>query len=141
MQEIAGPQTLTSEDKDNAVALWIACGLTVPWNDPSMDFDRSLATPTSTLLGLKRKGELIGTLMAGYDGHRGWLYYLAVGEAHRRQGLGRVLVEAGERWLQAVDAPKIQLMVRRSNHKVIGFYEALGYEESDVVVLGKRFAR
>ena len=130
---------LTPEDKDDAVALWTTCGLTVPWNDAFVDFDRALDTQTSTVLGLKEGETLIGTVMVGYDGHRGWMYYLAVDPAHQQAQHGKRLVKAAENWLREQDCPKVQLMVRSSNSSVIGFYQALGYKDDDVLVLSRRF--
>lgn len=120
-----------------AVALWAECGLTRPWNDPHADLTRALDGPTSTVLAAVDGSSLVGTVMVGYDGHRGWVYYLAVREARRRAGVGRVLMEAGERWLGDRGVPKVQLMVREGNDAVLGFYEALGYADQQVVVLGR----
>ena len=75
--------------------------------------------------------------MVGHDGHRGWIYYLAVRSDLRRSGLGRELMQASERWLQERGVPKVNLMVRTTNTAVVAFYEALGYEDGEVVVLGK----
>ena len=134
---------LPADRHDAAVALWHAAGLTRPWNDPVADLDRALAGPSSTVLAAfadddgDRDGGLVGTVMVGHDGHRGWLYYLAVDEARRGDGIGRALVAAAESWL--VDAvPKLQLMIRADNAAAVAFYERLGYERSDVTVLGRR---
>lgn len=81
---------------------------------------------------------LVGTVMVGYDGHRGWVYYLAVDEAQRGTGLGRALMVAAEAWLVSQGAPKVQLMVRTTNTAVLGFYAALGYTDQSCVVLGRR---
>lgn len=75
--------------------------------------------------------------MVGHDGHRGWVYYLAVQHAEQRKGLGRQLMRACEAWVRECGVPKVQLMVRHANHDVISFYESLGYRDSDVVVLGR----
>lgn len=120
------------------IALWKACDLTRPWNDPVADFDRAVATATSDILVLHDGDVLIASVMVGYDGHRGWVYYLAVDPEHRRKGLGRDMMVAAEAWLQERDAPKIQLMVRSDNADVIAFYEAFGLERQDVVTLGRR---
>ena len=77
--------------------------------------------------------------MAGYDGHRGWLYYLGVAPGLQGSGHGRALVVAAEAWLAAAGAVKVQLMVRRTNDAVLGFYERLGYDDQETVVLGRRF--
>lgn len=139
----AAPETtisaVTGDDERAVVALWEAAGLTRPWNDPSADLRSALETPTSTVLAARGPdGTLAGTVMVGYDGHRGWVYYLAVDEAHRGAGLGRALMVAAEAWLVAEGAPKVQLMVRTTNTAVLGFYAALGYTDQSCVVLGRR---
>lgn len=129
---------LPADRTDDAVALWQASGLTRPWNDPNADLMRALAGPTSTVLGAQDvDGCLLGTSMVGYDGHRGWVYYLAVQPELRRGGLGRQLMHASERWLQERGVPKLNLMVLSTNAAVVEFYKSLGYKEGDVVVLGK----
>lgn len=127
----------TDTDAPAVVALWQACGLTRPWNDPVADFAQALAGTTSTVLIAGRGEALAGSIMVGFDGHRGWVYYLAVSPDFRRQGIGRTLMESAETWLRACGAPKIQLMVRDDNHAALGFYEALGLERQKVVTLGK----
>lgn len=123
----------------SAVELWHECGLTRPWNDPEQDLVRALAGPSSTVLAaLAGNGGLVGTAMVGVDGHRGWVYYLAVSPAHRGRGTGRLLMGAAERWLLAHGAPKAQLMARGGNDDALAFYARLGYEVADVVVLGRR---
>jgi ribosomal protein S18 acetylase RimI-like enzyme len=124
-------------DAPLTIALWQACALTRPWNDPQADFDRALAGDTSTILLARDQGTVIGSVMIGHDGHRGWVYYLAVDPARQRQGLGKALMEATEQWLRAQGCPKLQLMVRNSNEAALGFYQALGYEAQDVTTLGK----
>lgn len=102
------------------------------------DLDRALAGPSSTVLAaLGDDGGLVGTVMVGHDGHRGWLYYLAVAPARRGEGIGRALVAAAEERL-AEHVPKLQLMVRTDNVAAVSFYERLGYERSEVTVLGRR---
>jgi ribosomal protein S18 acetylase RimI-like enzyme len=124
-------------DGEAVVAFWQACGLTRPWNDPHRDFVQALATPTSTIFIARDDAALIGSVMVGFDGHRGWVYYVAVAPERRRAGLGRALMAAAEQWLRERDAPKIQLMVRDANDAAIGFYQALGLERQSVVVLGR----
>ena len=131
------PGEATAADAGAVIALWEACGLTRPWNDPALDFHRALDGDTSTILLLRDGDRLAASVMAGFDGHRGWVYYLAVAPHHRRQGLGRVMMAAAEAWLRAKGAPKLQLMVRGSNDEALGFYEALGLERQDVVTLGR----
>src|SRR5215831_9497534 len=92
---------LDEEQYTAAVALWHATGLTRPWNDPDADLRRALDGPTSTVLAATEGGDLVGTAMVGHDGHRGWIYYLAVDPARRGAGIGRQLVEACERWIRA----------------------------------------
>lgn len=125
-------------DADAAIALWEAAGLTRPWNPPRADFDRAVAGPVSAVLGIRDGGSLVATAMVGEDGHRGWLYYLAVDPARRREGLGRALVAAAEAWIAARGGVKAQLMVRGDNADAAAFYERLGYDVQDTVVLGRR---
>jgi ribosomal protein S18 acetylase RimI-like enzyme len=128
---------LTSADVGSVVDLWVATGLTRPWNDAFDDFRRAIEGTTSAVLGLKNDGELVGTAMVGSDGHRGWVYYVAVRADHQRRGLGSQLMAAAEAWLQENDTAKIRLMVRDANVAALKFYEQLGYEPSDVRVLSK----
>lgn len=121
-----------------AVSLWHDTGLTRPWNDPDADLRRAMAGSTSTVLAARDDaGSLIGTAMVGHDGHRGWVYYLAVAPKSQRQGVARALMGACEEWVRERGVPKIQLMVRHSNQDVIAFYRALGYVDGEVVVLGR----
>lgn len=129
--------TLPPEYAAAAVELWAACGLTRPWNDPRADLRRALDGPSATVLAIVDGAELAGTVMVGHDGHRGWVYYLAVAPDHRRRGLGRRLMAAAESWCQARNVPKVQLMVRSDNSPVVDFYRSLGYEDQQVTVLGR----
>jgi ribosomal protein S18 acetylase RimI-like enzyme len=122
-------------EAEAAVALWEEAGLTRPWNDPRADIRLALAGPASTVLAGRIDGGLVATAMVGWDGHRGWLYYLAVAKAERRRGYGARMARAAEDWLAARQAPKIQLLIRAENQAVIAFYEALGYRRSDSVML------
>lgn len=127
-------------DVDGVVALWRACGLTRPWNDPTRDFNDALQNETSTVFVAKDdSGRIAGSVMVGYDGHRGWVYYLGVLPEARGNGLGGDLVGSAEAWLIEVGAPKVQLMVRASNTAALGFYSRLGYVDQDCIVLGRRF--
>ncbi len=128
----------TASDREAVVALWHASGLTRPWNDPAADFDLALGGPQSTVLLASDDGALAGSVMVGFDGHRGWVYYLASDPARRQQGLGRALMAAAEAWLAERGCPKIQLMVRGDNAAARGFYAAIGYEVQDVVTIGRR---
>ena len=120
------------------VALWEDCGLTRPWNDAAADARLALEGPASTILGIRNEGALVGSVMVGFDGHRGWVYYLAVAPGHRRSGLARALMAAAEDWLRERGAPAVRLMVRQENALASGFYRALGYETQQVATLGKR---
>ncbi len=122
-----------------AVRLWRDCGLVRPWNDPDADLARALDGPSSTVLGAVADEQLLGTVMVGHDGHRGWVYYLAVQPDHRGNGLGRELMSAAESWLREQGVPKLQLMVRADNSAVIEFYKRLGYVDQQVAVLGRFF--
>ena len=123
---------------DAAVALWREVGLTRPWNDPAEDLRRAIAGPSSTVLAGTDGDTLTATAMVGHDGHRGWVYYLAVRPDRQRRGHGRAMMRACETWLSARDVPKIDLMVRTENDEVMAFYAALGYGHDDVVVMSKR---
>jgi hypothetical protein len=124
---------------DAAIRLWQDSGLTRPWNDPEADLRRAAGGGSSCVLAAIGDDDgLLATAMVGHDGHRGWVYYLAVDAAQRGRGLGRQMMEACEDWVRSRGIPKIQLMVRATNRGTIGFYEHLGYAESEVVVLGHR---
>jgi ribosomal protein S18 acetylase RimI-like enzyme len=130
-------EELDLKDQSAASELWNEVGLTRPWNDPALDFERALQGESSTVLGARRENELVGTVMVGYDGHRGWVYYLAVAPAHQGQGVGAQLMSEAEAWLRAKGAVKSQLMVRRSNEEVVAFYERRGYDVAEVTVLSR----
>lgn len=126
------------DDEPAVVALWERCGLVRPWNDPHKDIARKLRVqPQFFLVGLN-EAAIVATAMAGYEGHRGWVNYLAVDPALRRHGLGRTLMNEVERLLLAAGCPKINLQVRGSNAEALAFYAALGYAQDDVVSMGKR---
>lgn len=126
-----------AQDEAAVVALWHACGLTRPWNDPHADFALALGGAASTIFVARGEGMIEGSVMVGFDGHRGWVYYLAVSPDQRRTGLGRALMAAAEDWLRARGAPKLQLMVREDNAAALDFYQALGLERQKVAVLGR----
>jgi len=125
-------------DEAAVVALWRECGLTRPWNDPQRDIARKLTEQPELFLVGSVGARVIATAMAGFDGHRGWVYYLAVAASHRKQSVGRALMHDAERLLIERGCPKLNLMVRSSNAEVIAFYRALGYAQDDVVILGRR---
>jgi ribosomal protein S18 acetylase RimI-like enzyme len=128
----------TAEVRSAVVALWEACGLTRPWNPPDRDLGDALAGTTSTVLvALSEEGAgIVGSVLAGFDGHRGWLYYLAVAPQARGTGLARTLVTTAEAWLAGRGARKVQLMVREGN-PAESLYPHLGYERQDTVVYGR----
>jgi GNAT superfamily N-acetyltransferase len=126
------------EDEPAVIALWEACGLTRPWNNPRRDIQRKLRVQAHLFLVGAAEGRLVGTVMAGYEGHRGWINYLAVSPAHQGKGFGRLLMEQAERLLREAGCPKINLQVRSANTPVIEFYRRLGYGVDDVVSMGKR---
>ncbi|UVO49790.1 GNAT family acetyltransferase [Sphingomonas sp. SUN019] len=126
-----------AEDAAAVVELWERCGSTRPWNPPQRDFDLALAGATSAVLVARDGDTIVGSVMVGFDGHRGWVYYLAVSPDRRREGLGRALMAAAERWLRERGAPKLQLMVRDGNDDALSFYRALGFIDQPVAVLGR----
>ena len=127
------------EDREALVSLWSICELTRPWNNPDRDIDRKLARDGDNLLVLEQDGVLVGTVMVGYEGHRGWVNYLGVHPAHRRRGLGRLLMDEAEARLRALGCAKVNLQIRTSNADASEFYQRIGYRVDDVVSMGKRF--
>jgi ribosomal protein S18 acetylase RimI-like enzyme len=129
-------------DEAAVVALWNACGLVRPWNDPHKDIARKLTVqPEMFLVATVQEGDidrLVATAMVGYEGHRGWVNYLAVTPGRQRLALGRRLMAEAESMLLARGCPKINLQVRSTNAGVIAFYKKLGYVQDDAVSLGKR---
>jgi ribosomal protein S18 acetylase RimI-like enzyme len=125
-------------DTDAVVALWQETGLTRPWNNPHQDIARKLRVQPELFLVAEDGDELVGSVMAGYDGHRGWLYYLASAPARRGEGVARRLVAHAEELLIDMGCPKVQLMVRPENNSAQGFYDALGYETFETWATGKR---
>ena len=127
-----------SEDEAAVVALWEAADLTRPWNDPRKDIARKLHVQPEWFLVATVGEKIVGSVMAGYDGHRGWVNYLAVTPDSRRSGVGGVLMAEVERRLREVGCPKVNLQIRGANRAAVSFYEALGYTADDVVSLGRR---
>lgn len=125
-------------DEAAIVALWHACGLIRPWNDPHKDIARKLAEQPKLFLIGTVDGAVMASVMAGYDGHRGWVYYLAVDAAHRGAGHARALMREVEQRLQDRGCPKINLLVRATNTQVLDFYRRLGYAPDEAVPLGRR---
>ena len=126
-------------DTDSVVALWEACGLVRPWNDPRKDMERKLTVqPELFLIGVDEADAVLASVMVGYDGHRGWVNYLAVTPNAQGEGLGRALMAEAERLLVERGCPKLNLQIRVGNERVIEFYRALGYADDNTVSLGKR---
>lgn len=125
-------------DEAAVVALWRECGLTRPWNDPHKDIARKLTEQPELFLVGAIGDEIVASAMVGFDGHRGWVYYLAVTERHRKRSYGRALMREAERLLVERGCPKINLQVRSSNQEVIEFYRKIGYSQDQTVSLGKR---
>jgi ribosomal protein S18 acetylase RimI-like enzyme len=127
-----------AEDRSAVIALWKACGLLAPQNDPEKDIDRKTrCNPEGFLVGAVG-GNIVATCMAGYDGHRGWINYLSVSPDHRRRGLGAQMLAAAETLLRKAGCPKINLQIRSTNTDALAFYAAIGFSKDDVVSMGKR---
>ena len=125
-------------DADSVIDLWLKCDLVVPWNNPQKDIERKLGVDRDLFLVGILQGKLIATVMGGYEGHRGWINYLAVDPEHRNNGYGRFIMQEVEKRIQAKGCPKINLQVRTNNEAVIKFYKSLGYADDNVIGLGKR---
>jgi ribosomal protein S18 acetylase RimI-like enzyme len=125
-------------DRAALVSLWARCGLTRPWNDPYRDIDRKLRRDAPNLLVLEDGGQLVGSVMVGYEGHRGWVNYLAVHPGHQRRGLGRLLMDEAERRLRELGCAKVSLQIRTSNEAAVEFYRRIGYTFDDVISMGRR---
>ena len=129
-------------DEDAVVALWQAAGLTRPWNDPHRDIERKKRVQRELFLvavePTEGGEEVVGTAMAGYDGHRGWVYYVAVAPERQGDGLGRLLMTEAEARLVALGCPKVNVQVRSGNDRATAFYDRLGYAPDGATGLGKR---
>lgn len=134
-------RTADPSDETAVVALWHSCGLVAPYNDPAADFRFARAGACSdVLVGLDGGGRIVGSVMVGHDGHRGWLYYVASDPASRGSGVGRRMVRAAEAWLGARGVAKVQLMVRPTNAQAVAFYERLGFEETPRTIMARWLA-
>lgn len=128
----------TELDEDAVVDLWERCGLVRPWNDPRRDIARKLRVQRELFVVGTIDGTIVATAMAGYEGHRGWVNYLAVDPHHRRDGLGRRMMDYIEEKLAALGCPKINIQIRRDNLEAVAFYKRIGFKEDDVLSFGKR---
>jgi len=124
-------------DVAHIIALWQRCGLTRPWNDPAADIALAQRCANATVLVGRDNGVIAASAMVGHDGHRGWVYYVAVDPDHRQKGHGRAIMAAAEDWLRQAGIAKLQLMVRPDNAKVQAFYESIGYDEQERIVYAK----
>lgn len=128
---------IADADVATVIALWQACGLTRPWNDPTADIALARRGPHSTIL-IGRDGDaIVATAMVGHDGHRGWVYYVATDPDRRAKGYGRAIMNAAEDWLRAAGIPKLQLLVRPENSGVAAFYQSIGFGEQKILFFTK----
>lgn len=136
-----GIRSYSEPDEARVAVLWREVFPGSPsWNQPETDIQRKLAIQRELFLVATIDSELVGTAMAGYDGHRGWVYYVAVSPKHRRQGIGTALMKAVEQRLASMGCPKLNLQVRATNEEVVAFYRKLGYEVEERISMGKRLA-
>jgi len=127
-----------TNDEEQVIGLWRTCALTRPWNDPSLDIARKLKVNAEWFLVGEESGNIIASAMFGYEGHRGWVNYLAVHPSYQRKGYATQMMQHGERLLHAAGCPKLNLQVRSTNASTLAFYESLGYKNDEVISLGKR---
>lgn len=125
-------------DREPVIALWRECRLVASQNDPGRDIDRKLEVDRELFLVGEADGQIVASVMGGYEGHRGWINYLAVKPWAQRNGYGRSMMHAVENLIAAKGCPKINLQVREGNAEAIGFYLALGYGDDRVIGFGKR---
>ncbi|MBR0758623.1 GNAT family acetyltransferase [Bradyrhizobium jicamae] len=128
---------IVDADVADVITLWQRCGLTRPWNDPASDITLARRRDNSTVLVGRDGNTIVATAMVGHDGHRGWVYYVAVDPDRQGKGLGRTIMNSVEGWLREAGIQKLQLLVRRENAKASAFYQTLGYAESTSVMLAK----
>jgi ribosomal protein S18 acetylase RimI-like enzyme len=127
----------TDAEDEALVSLWKNCGLTRPWNDPRADIAFARCSPNAAVLAGRLGGTVKASAMVGHDGHRGWVYYLAVDPSLRGRGFGRMMMRAAEAWLIEHGVPKLMLMVRADNKAVCDFYEAVGYQRQERVIFAR----
>ncbi|GMV94463.1 MAG: hypothetical protein AMXMBFR82_42410 [Candidatus Hydrogenedentota bacterium] len=125
-------------DEDAVIELWSRCGLLRPWNDPRKDIARKMKVQPELFLVGTIDGRVVATVMAGYDGHRGWVYYLGVDPGFRRRGYARGIMKEAEQRLRELGCPKVNLQVRRDNPDAAAYYERTGFSEEDRMSFGKR---
>ena len=125
-------------DEEALVSLWNMCKLTVPWNNPYKDIARKLKAQAELFLVGYLEDKLIASVMAGYDGHRGWINYFAVHPDFQARGYGKQLMDNVEKGLRKLGCPKINLQIREGNDKVSSYYEKLGFVKEKRINMGKR---
>ncbi|MBT8202283.1 MAG: GNAT family acetyltransferase [Acidimicrobiia bacterium] len=125
-------------DQPAVIELWEACGLVRPWNDPVRDIARKQAVQAELFLVAEIEGEIVGSAMAGYDGHRGWVNYLATAPEHQHRGIATALMASVEDGLRELGCPKINIQIRADNAAAAAFYERIGFSPDAVISLGKR---
>lgn len=128
---------ITDSDVPAIVALWQRCGLTRPWNDPASDIAFARKGANATILVGRVNGAIAASAMVGHDGHRGWVYYVAVDPEQQKRDYGRAIMNAAEDWLRAQGVEKVMLMVRPDNKKVQAFYDQLGYTVQERVIYAR----
>ena len=124
-------------DVADVIALWQRCGLTRPWNDPASDIALARKGENAAMLAGRDNSGIVASVLVGHDGHRGWVYYVAVDPDCRHKGYGRVIMDAAEQWLRRRGIEKLQLMVRPDNSQVQAFYQSLGYLEQERIIYAK----
>jgi ribosomal protein S18 acetylase RimI-like enzyme len=137
MSNLLTIEDLAEQDIESVVALWRRCGLVREWNDPRADIALARTSPNAAILVARLDGAIVGAVMVGHDGHRGWFYYLGIDPAMQSRGYGRLITEAGEHWLSVRGVAKVMLMVRPDNAAVHAFYESLGYFDQPRTVFAK----
>lgn len=128
----------TAADSDAVISLWQKCGLTRPWNDPNLDIARKQACQADLFFVGSCENVIMASAMFGYDGHRGWINYLAISPDYRHQGYGTKMMTYGEAALLALGCPKVNLQIRSENTDIVQFYAAIGYVQEPVISMGKR---
>lgn len=137
MSEQLQIREIVDDDIAQVIALWNAAGVARPWNDPARDIAFARRDAHATVLVGAAAGEIVATAMVGEDGHRGWVYYVAIAPERQRGGLGRIIMQAAEDWLAGRGVWKVQLLVRADNAAAGSFYERLGYRDTRSVCLQK----
>ncbi len=126
------------DNQQAVINLWQACNLVVAWNDPIKDIQRKMLVDPDLFLIGELSEDIVATVMGGYEGHRGWINYLAVSPEHQRKGYARAMMQQVEVLILQKGSPKINLQVRSNNIDVVHFYQAIGYDIENAVGLGKR---